>query len=326
MFSKTKLKFDDIFENRLPQEEVRAYLVKLYEKGESGEEIASAASAMREHMISLNLDPKIVETLIDNCGTGGDKSGSFNISTTVSILLAACGAKVAKHGNRSITSNSGSADMLEALGVNLNLSIERQVQMLEKTGFIFMFAANHHPVMKHIMPIRKTIPHRTIFNIIGPLSNPANVKKQIVGVFDKSFVPVVADALVRLNTKRAMVVSSVDGMDEISMSDITYAAFVERGSVREFIIDPREYGFDLYPKSEILGGDATQNAQIARGIFANQIVGAKRDIVILNCAAALLVDGLVSSTEEGINVAREAIEGGKALLKLEEIIRISNDL
>ena len=326
MFSKTKLKFDDIFENRLPQEEVRAYLVKLYEKGESGEEIASAASAMREHMISLNLDPKIVETLIDNCGTGGDKSGSFNISTTVSILLAACGAKVAKHGNRSITSNSGSADMLEALGVNLNLSIERQVQMLEKTGFIFMFAANHHPVMKHIMPIRKTIPHRTIFNIIGPLSNPANVKKQIVGVFDKSFVPVVADALVRLNTKRAMVVSSVDGMDEISMSDITYAAFVERGSVREFIIDPREYGFDLYPKSEILGGDATLNAQIARGIFANQIVGAKRDIVILNCAAALLVDGLVSSTEEGIVMAREAIDSGKALLKLEEIVQISNDL
>lgn len=326
MFSKAKLKFDDIFENRLSEEEVRNYLIELYERGETSEEIASAASAMREHMIPLNLEPKLVEQLMDNCGTGGDKSNSFNISTTVSILLASCGVMVAKHGNRSITSNSGSADMLEALGVNLSLTLNKQAQMLEKTGFIFMFAVNHHPSMKHIMPIRKTIPHRTIFNIIGPLSNPANVKKQFIGVFDKSYVPILANALTKLQTKRAMVVSSADGMDEISISDVTYAAFVERGTVREFILDPREYGFDLYPKEEILGGDAVQNAAITRGILSGEIGGAKRDIVLINAAASLLVDGIVTSTEEGIDMAREAIESGKALAKLQEIIRVSNEL
>jgi len=326
MFSKAKLKFDDIFENRLGEDEVRKYLIELYERGETSDEIASAASAMREHMIPLNFDPKMTERLVDNCGTGGDKSNSFNISTTVSILLAACGCFVAKHGNRSITSSSGSADMLEALGVNLTLTLPKQIEMLEKTGFVFMFAVNHHPAMKHIMPIRKTIPHRTIFNIIGPLSNPANVKKQFIGVFDKGYIPVLAEALIKLHTKRAMVVSSADGMDEISISDITYAAFVERGSYREFIIDPREYGFDLYPKEDILGGDAVQNAAITRGILSGEISGAKRDIVIINTAAALLVEGWVNSTEEGIDMAREAIENGKAIAKLDEIIKVSNEI
>jgi anthranilate phosphoribosyltransferase len=324
MFSKAKLKFDDIFENRLSEESVREYLIELYERGETAEEIASAASAMREHMIPLNLEQKFAETLIDNCGTGGDKSNSFNVSTTVSILLAACGCRVAKHGNRSITSKSGSADMLEALGVNLNIALENQADMLQKTGFAFMFAINHHPAMKHIMPIRKSIPHRTIFNILGPLSNPASVKKQLIGVFDKSFVPKIAEALANLNTKRAMVVSSEDGMDEISICDVTHAAFVERGSIREFIIDPREYGFDLASKEEIIGGDAKENAQITKGILSGEIQGAKRDIVLLNTACALLVDGKVYSTEEGIEMAKDVINNGDALKKLEEIIEVSN--
>ncbi len=326
MFSKAKLKFDDIFENRLSEDEVKKYLIELYERGETSEEIASAASAMREHMTPLNLDPKIAERAMDNCGTGGDKSNSFNVSTTVSILLASCGVLVAKHGNRSITSNSGSADMLEALGVNLSLTLSKQALMLEQTGFIFMFAVDHHPAMKHIMPIRKSIPHRTIFNILGPLSNPAHVKKQFIGVFDKKFVPIIAEALTKLQTKRAMVVSSADGMDEISISDVTHVAFVERGSVREFIFDPREYGFDLYPKHEIEGGNAKENAIITRGILSGEITGAKRDIVIINAAASLLVDGIVNSTEEGIEMAKEAIDSGKAIAKLEEIIKVSNEL
>ena len=326
MFSKSKLKFDDIFENRMSEEEVRKYLIELYDRGETAQEIASAASAMRDHMIPLHIEPKMQERLIDNCGTGGDKSNSFNISTTVSILLAACGCFVAKHGNRSITSNSGSADMLEALGVNLKLTLPKQVEMLEKTGFTFMFAINHHPAMKHIMPIRKSIDHRTIFNILGPLSNPAGVKKQLIGVFDKKYVPIIADALTKLHTKRAMVVSSEDGMDEISISDVTHAAFVERGSVREFIFDPREYGFDFYPKEDILGGDAQDNAKITRGILSGDITGAKKDIVILNAGAALLVEGWVNSSEEGFEMARDAINNGKALEKLEEIIKVSNEL
>ena len=326
MFNKARLKFDDIFENRKSQEDVRSYLIELYERGETADEIAAAAAAMRDHMIPLTVEQSLQEKLIDNCGTGGDKSNSFNISTTVSILMAACGCMVAKHGNRSITSNSGSADMLEALGVNLTLTSSQQIKMLEKTGFVFMFAINHHPAMKHIMPVRKSINHRTIFNILGPLSNPASVHKQLIGVFSKEYVPKIAEALTQLNTKRAMVVSSADGMDEISISDVTYCAFVERGSFNEFILDPREYGLDFYDKSEILGGDAKQNAIITQSILDGSIYGAKRDIVILNTAIALLVDGKVNSTEEGIAMAQDAINDGSAIKKLEEIIKVSNEL
>ncbi len=326
MFNRHKLKFDDIFENKIPENEVRDYLVELYEQGESAEVIAAAASAMREHLVPLPIPYTLKEDLIDNCGTGGDKSHSFNISTTVSLLLSACGSKVAKHGNRSITSKSGSADMLEELGINLELSIDKQVELLEKTGFVFMFAVNHHPAMKYIMPIRKSIPHRTIFNILGPLSNPATVHKQLIGVFDKDYIMRITEALKLLGTKRAMVVSSEDGMDEISISDITHATFLDHGSIREFKIDPREYGFDLCDKSEIVGGDAKDNAKITKGILAGEISGPMLNIVLLNAAFALLVDEKVHSTEEGIAMAREAITNGKALAKLEEIIKISNEL
>ncbi len=326
MFNKARLKFDDIFENRLDHNEVRNYLIELYEKGENADEIAAAATAMREHMLPLNVEQALQEELFDNCGTGGDKSNSFNISTTVSIVLSACGCKIAKHGNRSITSNSGSADMLEELGVNLTLTIPKQLEMLKQTGFVFMFAINHHPAMKHIMPIRKSIEHRTIFNVLGPLSNPASVHKQLIGVFDKEYVPKIADAMTQLNTKRAMVVSSEDGMDEVSISDVTHCAFVERGTFNEFVLDPREYGFDVYPKSEITGGTAKENAITTKNILNGTITGAKRDIVILNAAVALLVDGKVNSTEEGIEMAKEAIDNGDAIKKLEEIVRVSNEL
>ncbi len=326
MFNKARLRFDDIFENRLDADTVREYLVDLYNRGETSQEIAAAALAMREHLIPLNVDQSLQEKLIDNCGTGGDKSNSFNISTTVSILLAACGCSVAKHGNRSITSNSGSADMLEALGVNLTLNVSQQLKMLNQTGFAFMFAINHHPAMKHIMPIRKSIDHRTIFNILGPLSNPASVHKQLIGVFSKDYVTKIAEALLELNTKRAMVVSSADGMDEISISDVTYCAFVERGKINEFVLDPREYGFDLYPKEDIEGGDAKFNSEITKGILDATINGAKRDIVILNTAVALLVDGKVNSTEEGIDMANDIIDSKKAIEKLNEIIKVSNEV
>ncbi|MGB5868397.1 MAG: anthranilate phosphoribosyltransferase [Arcobacteraceae bacterium] len=326
MFNKARLKFDDIFEDRLDHDDVKKYLIELYERGETADEIAAAATAMREHMLPLNVEQSLQEELLDNCGTGGDKSNSFNISTTVSIILASCGCKIAKHGNRSITSNSGSADMLEELGVNLTLTIPKQLEMLKQTGFVFMFAINHHPAMKHIMPIRKSIDHRTIFNVLGPLSNPASVHKQLIGVFNKEYVPKIAEAMTQLNTKRAMVVSSEDGMDEISISDVTHCAFVERGSFNEFILDPREYGFELSPKSEIEGGDAKYNATITKGILDGSITGAKKDIVVLNTAVALLVDGKVHSTEEGIEMAKDAINNGDALRKLEEIVLVSNQL
>lgn len=326
MFNKTRLRFDDIFENRLEHDIVKEYLIELYNRGETANEIAAATTAMREHMLPIIVAQSLQEKLVENVGTGGDKSNSFNISSTVSLLIASCGSIVAKHGNRSITSKSGSADMLEALGLNLNLDVEQQIKMLEEGGFAFLFAQNHHPAMKHIMPIRKSIDHRTIFNILGPLTNPASVHKQLIGVFDKEFVPKIAQALSQLNTKRAMVVSSQDGMDEISISDITHCAFVERGEFKEFILDPREYGFDFYDKKEIEGGDAKQNAKITRGILDGSISGAKKDIVLLNAAATLLVDGKVNSTEEGVVMAKEAIASGKAIQKLEQIIDLSNKL
>ena len=326
MFNKAKLKFDDIFENRLPEDEVREYLIELYERGETAAEIAAAASAMRDHLIPLPIPYHLKEQLIDNCGTGGDKSNSFNVSTTVSILLSACGCFVAKHGNRSITSNSGSADMLEALGINLAITVHKLADMLEETGFAFMFAINHHPAMKYIMPIRKSIPHRTIFNIMGPLSNPASVPKQLIGVFNKSYVGRIAEALNMLDAKRTIVVSSKDEMDEISISDITYATSLDNGRIEDFIIDPQECGLKLSPKEEILGGDAIQNAVITKDILCGNEKGAKLDIVLINAAAALIVDGKARDLKEGIQIARDAILSGKAKEKLEQIIKISNSI
>ena len=324
MVSMDKLKFDDIFENRLPQEEVRDFLIKLYEDGETAEQIAAAADAMRDHLIPLPIPYKLKDELIDNCGTGGDKSNSFNISTTVSLLLVACGSKVAKHGNRSITSKSGSADMLEALGLNLNISIENSAKMLEDAGFCFMFAQNHHPAMKYIMPIRKSIPHRTIFNILGPLSNPATVSKQLIGVFDKSYINKIATALELLDTKKAIVVSSNDGMDEISISDISYATLLDNGKIEDFEINPQDYGLKLAPKEEIIGSDAISNAKITKEILSNKVSGAKLDIVLINTAAALIVDGKARDIQDGLEIANEAIKSLKAKAKLEELILISS--
>ncbi len=326
MFNMAKLKFDDIFENKLPEDEVREYLIELYERGETAAEIAGAASAMRDHLIPLPVHYALKEKLIDNCGTGGDKSNSFNISTTVSIVLAACGCYVAKHGNRSITSKSGSADMLEALGLNLNLSLENTAKMLEDTGFCFMFAQNHHPAMKYVMPIRKSIPHRTIFNILGPLANPATVSKQLIGVFSDSYINKMITALTLLDTNRAMVVSSKDGMDEISISDVTYATSLINERTSDFIIDPQEYGMKLSPKEAILGGDAACNAKITKAILSNEEEGAKLDIVLLNTAAALIVDEKANDFKEGIEIARDAIYSGKAKEKLEKLIEVSSKL
>ena len=326
MFNAAKLRFDDIFENRLPAEEVREYLVELYERGETAAEIAGAASAMRDHLIPLPVHYDLKEKLIDNCGTGGDGSNSFNISTTVSILLASCGCYVAKHGNRSITSKSGSADMLEALGVNLNLSLENSAKMLEDVGFTFMFAQNHHPCMKYIMPIRKSIPHRTIFNILGPLSNPATVSKQLIGVFDKSYINKLAYAMDMLDTKRSIIVSSNDGMDEISISDITYATSLYNGKITDFEINPEHYGMQMSDKSEILGGDAAFNAKLTSDLLSKKLIGAKLNIVLLNAAAALIVDEKARDFQDGIEMAKEAIISGAAKAKLEEIIKVSNQL
>ena len=322
----TKQHFEKLFDNEMPVDEARDFLVALYEKGESAEDIAAAASVMRSHSLTLDLSDELRQKAIDIVGTGGDKSGSFNISTTVSLLLASMGRVVAKHGNRSITSNSGSTDVLEALGLNLDLSSENKIKMLEETGFCFFPATDHHPAMNHIMPIRKSIDHRTIFNLLGPLTNPAAAEKYLLGVFDPSYVTVMAEALLELKTKRAYVVSSQDGMDEIGLACNTSFAYVEAGRVTEGEINPETYGFELAPQEAILGGDAKQNAGITRAIYAGEEHGAKRDIVVLNAAFALFVDGNVRDIQEAIEQVNAQLDSGKTKVHLEQMAAMSQKL
>ncbi|MGM0622738.1 MAG: anthranilate phosphoribosyltransferase [Campylobacterota bacterium] len=321
-----KKKFDGLFRGELSDADAKSFLVQLYQKGESGDEIAAATQVMREHSIKLDVDDALRSRLVDTVGTGGDKIGSVNISSTVSLLLASMGVPVAKHGNRSITSKSGSADMLENLGINLNLEPQKQLQMLQEVGFTFLFAQNFHPAMKYIMPIRKSLDHRTIFNILGPLCNPAGVQRLAVGVFDKNYIDPIAQALLKLHTKKAFVLSSKDGMDEASISDITYGAFIDEGLIQEVVIDPQKEGLQLYDQKEILGGDAAHNAAITKGVLSGEIGGAKRDITLLNAGLSFIVAGVARDLQEGIEMAKEAIDSKKAKNHLQKIIDVSSKL
>jgi len=326
-YEDVKAKFTSLFNHEMSDSVMREFLVSLtLDEHTCVTDIAAAAEVMRSNAIALPISEELRLNAIDIVGTGGDKIGSFNISSTVALLVASCGATVAKHGSRSITSKSGSADMFESLGVRLDLSIQQSAKLLEETGFTFMFAQNHHPAMKFIMPVRKSIPDKTIFNILGPLTNPARVEKSMLGVFDKAFVPKMLEAL-RLNgTTSAMVVSSKEGMDEISISDITYASRLCDGVVHEFEIDPQEYGIKKMPLASIVGGNAAQNANILRNIFEAGSTDAQRDIVLINAAAALMVDGLARDMQDGFEIARDAIAASRAKKKLKQIIEITHKL
>ena len=325
-FDTAKKTFEALFDGKMSEAEAKELLVGLYQEGESAAQIAAAAQVMREHAIKLPVSEDLQAKLIDNCGTGGDKSNSFNVSTTVSLLLAAVGCKVAKHGNRSITSKSGSADMLEVLDINLSLAPKAQVTMLEEVGFTFMFAQNHHPAMKYIMPIRKSLSHRTIFNILGPLTNPAGVKKQLIGVFSDAYIHRISSALEILGTQNSLVVSSKDGMDEISICDVTYATQLKEGRSEDIMIDPATLGLHIAPKEAIVGGDAHANAYITSGILKGDIQDVKRDIVLINAAAALMVDTKARDFQDGLEIAREVIDSGRANTHLQKIIALSKQL
>jgi anthranilate phosphoribosyltransferase len=319
--------FERLFNHELNDDEMREFLLSMKLDADTPvEAIAAAASVMRSHSIKLPVDEALRPRLIDVVGTGGDKSGSFNISSTTSILIASCGAYVAKHGNRSITSKSGSADVLEKLGIRLDLSLEHSARLLEETGFTFMFAQNHHPAMKFIMPVRKSISEKTVFNVLGPLTNPAGVQKFLLGVFDKAFVPKIAEALKLNGADSAIVVSAAEGMDEISISGITYAAELKNGQVREFEIDPEAYGIKRAPFEAILGGEADANATILKNVLSGSATDAQRDIVLMNAAAALCADGLARDIQEGLEMAGEAIASGKAIAKLQQIVKVSSTL
>ncbi len=326
-YDEAKTEFTSLFNHEMSDDEMREFLVNMkLNEHTCVETIAAAAEVMRDNAIPLPIREDLRHKAIDIVGTGGDKIGSFNISSTVALLVAASGCYVAKHGSRSVTSQSGSADMFEQLGVRLDLSIKNSAKLLEESGFTFMFAQNHHPAMRFIMPVRKSIPDKTIFNILGPLTNPAGVQKSLLGVFDKVFVPKMAEALKVNGATSAMVVSSKEGMDEISISDITYASRLCEGKMHEFEIDPQDYGIKKVPLKAIIGGDAAFNAGILYKIFDSNATDAQRDIVLINAAAALMVEGSARDIQDGLEIAREVIRKGKTKEKLKQIIDISNKL
>jgi anthranilate phosphoribosyltransferase len=324
--NETKELFEKIFSGKLSESEIRETIVSLHKRGESAEEIAGAMKSMRSFSVKVPVDDEFKDKIVDNCGTGGDKSGSFNISTTTSFVLAGAGLFVAKHGNRSITSRSGSADVLERLGFNFNLSPIQHALLLQSSHFTFMFAQNHHPSMKWVMPVRKSLNHRTIFNILGPLTNPAGVKKQLVGVFQKELLSPVGKALQLSGSEKGVVVNGNDGLDEVSISTTSnyYRFDGEKEEVGE--IDPRMFGLKKAPISEIVGGDSIENGKILLGILNGEISGAKRDIVLLNSAVALWGYGVARDIKEGIEMSRESLDSKNALQKFNLSKEMSNKI
>ncbi|MEG3637695.1 anthranilate phosphoribosyltransferase [Magnetococcus sp. PR-3] len=303
--------------------QIGALLTALRMKGETVEEIAGAAQAMREKALKVTAEGSVVDT----CGTGGDASGTFNISTTVAFVVAASGVTVAKHGNRSITSKSGSADVLKALGVNIEADTSVVETCLARCGIGFLFAVKHHGAMKHAIGPRKELAMRTIFNLLGPLTNPAGAPHQLIGVFDGKWAEPMARVLGRLGSKRAMVAHGHDGLDEITITTTTQIAELkEDGSVVNYTLDPRDYGLSLASMDELKGGDADENAAITRGVLSGAEQGAKRDIVVLNAAAALYISGMAQNIESGKEMAEQAIDSGRALKRLEMLAETSNVL
>ncbi|TYC86723.1 anthranilate phosphoribosyltransferase [Novosphingobium sp. BW1] len=299
--------FGAILDGKIDDEMVKDFLVTLSERGETASEIAGAARAMRERMIPIDAP----ENAIDVCGTGGDGHHTLNVSTAVSLVVAACDVPVAKHGNRAASSKAGAADTLEALGIDLDRAAETAEDTLKDIGIGFLFAAKHHPAMGRIMPIRKAIARRTIFNLMGPLANPANVSRQLVGIARPAYVPIYAEALARLGTTRSMVVSGDEGLDELSLAGGNEVADVAGREVAMKRVTAAELGLTSAPVEAIRGGDPVFNAQALRDLLQGE-PGAYRDAVLLNAAGALMVAGEVESWAEGVEEAAEAIDKGLA--------------
>lgn len=296
--------------------QIGALLTALRMKGETVEEITGFAEAMRQKVLPVR---HTVPGAIDTCGTGGDGGKTFNVSTATSILAAGMGIPVAKHGNRSVSSRSGSADVLEALGVRMHMSAEEAAAALHEIGICFLFAPIFHPSMHHVMPMRKELGIRTCFNILGPLTNPANVKRQLVGVYDSSLTELLAQALNQLGVERALVVTSQDGLDEISVSAPTQVSELRDGRVTTYEWTPEELGLTSHPLRAVTGGSAEYNATIIRRIFAGER-GAPRDIVVANAAAVLYLADRVESIQEGVRQAERALDEGVAQAKLNDMV------
>jgi anthranilate phosphoribosyltransferase len=312
----------EIMQGQATPAQIGAFLVALRMKGETTDEIAGCAQAMRENAIAVK--PKR-DALVDTCGTGGDGSGTFNISTTVAFIAAGAGIAVAKHGNRSVSSRCGSADLLQALGVNVELSADQAARCIDEVGIGFLFAPLFHPAMKHALPPRQEIGLRTIFNLLGPLSNPAGTTRQLVGVYDPDLTETVAQVLLALGSEHAFVVHGADGLDELSVTGSNKVSQLRDGQVETFTIDPRELGLPQARLSDLSGGSAEENAATTRALL-NGDKGPKRDVVLLNAAAALVAGGKAASLDEGLELAAEAVDGGAALRKLDELVEFSCSL
>ena len=306
---------DEIMSGTASDIQMAAFLTALAVKGETIEEITAAAAGMRKHCIRILHDQDVLEIV----GTGGDKSNSFNISTTAALVVSAAGVPVAKHGNRAASSKSGAADVLEALGVNISVPPEQSLHLLRTLGFCFLFAQNYHISMKYVAPVRKELGIRTIFNILGPLVNPAGANMELLGVYDAELIEPMAQVLVNLGVKSALVVYGLDGLDELSMSAATRVCEVREGSFRSYVIEPEDLGLRRCKKADLEGGSPQENARITREILSGG-GGPKRDAILLNAAAALYVARPTLSIQEGLGLAAEIIDSGKALAQLEALI------
>lgn len=311
---------DEIMTGEASHVQMSAYLTALSLKGETTTEIMASASGMRKHCIRLLHDVDALEIV----GTGGDHAHTFNISTTAAIITAAAGVPVAKHGNRSASSKCGAADVLETLGVNINISPEKSARLLKDIGICFLFAQNYHIAMKYVTPVRRELGIRTVFNILGPLTNPAGATMELMGVYDRELVEPLAQVLCDLGVKSAMVVHGEDGLDEISLSAPTAVCEVKDGWVRSYTITPEQFGLKRCVKEDLKGGTPKENAEILKAILKGE-KGAKRDAAILNAAAAMYITGKYDSIEAAIKVGNETIDSGKAMEKLNSFIRYSNE-
>ncbi len=311
--------FNYILEGKASDYQIELFLLGMRERGETVEEITIAAKIMREKSERV-LAP---DGAIDTCGTGGDGSGTYNISTAATIVAAGAGSFIAKHGNRALSSKSGSSQVLEELGVKLDISSEKITECINKSNIGFMFAPNHHSAMKYVGPVRQKLGVRTIFNLLGPLSNPASVKKQLIGVFDKRWLIPIAETLKNLGSTRAMVVNGSDGLDEITTTGNSYIAELKNNKIFSYEINPSNYDIAISDPSSLVGGEPSENAKKISSLLEGE-KGSFRDIVILNSAAALYVGGLASDIKEGIKLSNQSIDKGLARLALNKLIQVSN--
>ncbi|MHC6203829.1 anthranilate phosphoribosyltransferase [Breznakiellaceae bacterium SP9] len=309
---------DEIMGGKASDIQMAAYLAAMAVKGETIEEITASAAGMRKHCVRILHDRAVLEIV----GTGGDLSNSFNISTTSALVISAAGIPVAKHGNRAASSKSGAADVLEALGVDITVPPERSLHLLKTIGLCFLFAQNYHLSMKYVAPVRKELGIRTIFNILGPLVNPAGASMELLGVYEEALIEPMARVLSNLGVKAALVVYGQDGLDEISLSAPTSVCEVRDGEFTTYIIEPQQFGLKRCSKADLVGGTPAQNAAITRAILAGE-AGPKRDAVLLNSAAAIHIAKPEYSIEAAVGIAKEVIDSGKALKQLEAFIRLS---